>query len=299
MKEKEPVKIETKNAPEIIVKKDVDYDIDLINRNFNNPDAPYFRERILYFYKTLELKLENSDDPDKLVEEYFREIYANKEQEIDRIVDESRKIIEELAPASLQALASLMDWDMKKNQGFTAIPTLLPYSPFYKPVFNFSIVGQLFFGYKNRVLNTAIHEISHFVFFDILRELNITLRNNPENRSLEHLFKEALTGALLSEPQMEELLEHKGYLGNPEVHNLYIKLADSEPLTLREYLRSGFRDYKARGLIFSDFIRDVIEKLLPHSTEFHQKKTFWDKNSQKMNEENPDLLEKYRQPIEI
>ncbi|MFA6416133.1 MAG: hypothetical protein WCW56_01465 [Candidatus Paceibacterota bacterium] len=297
MNEKEQKETEVKNGIEITVKKDIEADLALIGKWFADSDSPHFKERILYFYKTLGKKLEDfTDEPEKVVEDYFREIYASKEKEIDEIVEESKRILEEESPASLAVLADLMDYDPEKGQKFIAIPTLLPYSPFHEPVFNFSIVGKLFLGKKNEVLDTAIHEISHFLLFDILKDLNIDL---ADKRSLEHMFKEALTGMLLSEPELENLLNRKNYLGNPEIQNLFIKDGDEKEVILREYLRSEFRNHKARGLSFSDFIKAMMEKFLPKASEFYQKKTFWDKNEQELKAGNSELLEIYSEPIKI
>jgi len=295
----EKIETESRDNLEILVKKDVERDISLIKETFQRENAEAMKNRILYFYKPLKEKLRDSKDQPKDIEDYFRKIYIEQGLKIDEIVSRSEKLIKEQAGVCLENLISLMEYSSDRKQEFIAIPTLLPYSPFNRPIFYFSIIRELVTGEKTEVLDIAIHEISHFLFFDIIKNLEFNLRTRPETQSLKHLFKEALTGMLLSEPELETLLDRKNYLGNPEVHFLSVKVSTGKQMILREYLRQIFRDYRSRGLTFSDFIRDEIKRMLPKAVEFHQKKTFWDENEQELRLKDSKLLEEYKKPIII
>jgi len=284
----------------IIVKKDIEKDISLILDEFYNQKSDHFKKRIIRFYKSLESKIgENPNKEKETVENFFREIYRDKQEQIDKIIEESDAILKNQAQDCLAILAGLMDYKMDKNEEFIAIPTLLPFSPFNRPIFNFSIVSPLFLKEENEILDIAIHEISHFMLFDILKNLNINLWGDTEQRNFLHLFKEALTGMLLSEEQMEKLLGRKGYQGNPEVCDLYIKDEKIGEVILGEYLRIQLYDHKKNNLSFFDFIKDMIEKLSPQIKEFSEKKIFWDKNERELKGKNVslDLLEEYKKPI--
>lgn len=285
----------------ITIKADIEKDISLIKEHFLNSQTEHFKNRILNFYKSLNEKLEQSKEIEKenIINNYFREIYKNKEKQINEIIGQSKQILEARSDKCLKELMELMDYKANNEEEFIATPTLLPYSPFNRPIFYFSIAAILFADKKNDILDTAVHEISHFLFFDILKSLGINLKNDPATKSLEHLFKEALTAMLLSEQSMENLLDRKNYLGNPEIHFLYIKESGKEKITLREYLRFLFKEYKQRKLTFSSFIDDTIKKLLPVAEKFDKKKIFWNKNEGELKKNNQDLLNIYSEPIEI
>ncbi len=285
----------------IDLKKSPEEDIALIHRYFFETKTDHFKKRILRFYKTLEDKLstETEENHAQVIDSFFKDIYRNKAEEIETIVDQSEKIIDEESTQCLGELAKLMDYDTEKEEIFIAIPTLLPFSPFNRPIFYFSIVSSLFKDGKNSILDTAIHEISHFLLFDILDELEINLNDTQENKDFLHLFKEALTGMLLSEKEMSECLGMKEYFGNPEVHNLNIKLEDGKQLVFREYLRSILHQYRQQDLSFQQFIADTIEILRPKAEEFSKKKIFWNKNEQKILNRDEELSKEYGQPILI
>ena len=286
----------------ITVKKDPEKDIEEIKARFFGAGNEHFKKRILNFYKTLATEINNSSDEEtlKVVEDFFRNLYQKREVEIDKIIGQSRSIIEEKSPSCLNQLVRLMNYEIKQNEEFIATPTLLPFSPFNRPMFYFSITPSLFLSKESDILGIAIHEISHFLFFDILKDLNIKLDHNLEEKNFFHLFKETLTGMLLSEKELAEILERKDYKGNPEVHNLYIKESTSgNETTLREYLRENLHTYQQKGLPFSVFIKEMIERLLPKATDFSDKKIFWNKNEQELRKDDSMLLKEYAQPISI
>jgi len=285
----------------IEIKKDIEQDVQLILREFFSFGMEHFKNRILFFYKQLKEQVDSVEENKKeaVVEEYFRGMYRSKEEQIDLIVTQSKKIIDEKSEICLRALTDLMDYQPKKEEIFLGIPTLLPHSPFNRPIFYFSIAGPLFVGRQNEVLDTAIHEISHFLYFDIVDDLGIDLKSNQTLWHFGHLYKEALTGALLSEPVMEEILNRKNYLGNPEIQELYIKRGGEEKILLREYLRKVFKEYKKKGLRFSDMVNDTVRELLPTAKQFNEKKLFWNNYEQELKKEDSDKRILYAEPIEI
>lgn len=99
---------------------------------------------------------------------FCKKIYLNKKNEIEDIVKQSQEIIDLKALNCLVTLAKLMDYEPVRDEIFSAVPTLLPFSPTKQPTFYFSIVSTLFNNAPNQILNISIHEISHFLFFDIL-----------------------------------------------------------------------------------------------------------------------------------
>jgi|GEM_PF-3262906 hypothetical protein len=282
----------------LIVNTNFEKDIELIKEFFFNSETEHFKWRILRFYCGLEENISNSKEPAIVIEDYFNRIYLNKKDEIKSIVEQSRKIIEEEFSEGLEILVKMMNYDVFKKETFIAFPTLLPFSPTNRPTFYFSIVSTLFNKSPNHILDIAIHEISHFLLFDILEDLKINLRIVRENQDFLHFFKEALTGMLLSEKEIAKLLDRKDYKGNPEVHNLNIKVFN-QTTTLREYLRSTLHQYQEKGLSFSQFIKDVIDQLRPKVKEFSNKKIFWNQNEREIRDGDEKLSKEYAVPIVI
>lgn len=283
----------------LIVNTNFEKDIELIKEFFFNSETEHFKWRILRFYCGLEENISNSKEPAIVIEDYFNRIYLNKKDEIKSIVEQSRKIIEEEFSEGLEILVKMMNYDVFKKETFIAFPTLLPFSPTNRPTFYFSIVSTLFNKSPNHILDIAIHEISHFLLFDILDGLGINLRRNQEEGNFLHLFKESITAMLLSENEFIQLLSNKHYQGNSEVHNLNIATSTGEMFNLREYLRNNFHQCQINGRDFSFFIKNMIETLSPKIKEFSYKKKYWNKNEQEIKKGNAELLKTYAEPIII
>jgi len=286
----------------INVENDQEADLKLIKKYFFDQKTSHFRTRILRSYKSLEEKIpndSNNEDIVRIVDVFFRDIYENKRREIETIASQSQNIIDEKAGPCLVKLTEFMGYELKKEQVFTAVLTLLPFSPFNRPIFYFSITPMVFGGNKNNILEVAIHEISHFILFDLLDGLKINLRESAEEINFLHLFKEALTAMLLSEEGLLKLLGKEYYRGNPEVFSLNVKIKEGEIVAFREYLRSSFHQYNQEGRSFSRFIEDIIFQFRPKAKEFSEKKIFWNKNEQKIREGNKNLLSEYEKSILI
>ena len=275
-----------------IVVKDADPtgDTTLIGDYLFDEKRKYFRSRILNFYKDLNIVLatQTFEQSALLATSFFSQIYEKKKSDINDVVEQSRLTVQENSEICLDELARLMDYEGEKSETYFAIPTLLPFSPFNRPVFYFSIVHSLFKKSKNEILDIAIHEISHFWLFDILDKINIDLQKNEVDRNFLHLFKEALTGMLLSEESMMKVLNNKDYRGNPEVWNLNIATPAGPVLSLREYLRTNLHIFKAKSLSFEDFISGMISELQPLAGLFSQKKVFWNMNEREIRQNTGD-----------
>ncbi len=286
----------------IIVKKDIEKDIALIKRELFDGGENY-RQRILSYYKTLaeEIKNKSREEAEEIADNFFRRQYHKMAEDIDEIVKESQEILEDRSEACLNKLVELMDYKIKRDEEFVVIPTLLPYSPFHRPTVYFSLITRLYLGRGNMILDIAIHEISHFLFFDILNEIGADIiKIEPKEFGFWYLFKEALTGMLLSEKELEDLLERKGYKGNPEVENLSVqKEGSADKITLREYLRERLNDHKQNGSCFNSFIKEIISELRPQVEAFEAKNNFWVKNEEEIKKWNQDLIREYEEPILI
>lgn len=286
------------NKPEITVEKDQITGMDVFVRDLFERGSKTQRGSIVKYHPKLQ-ELERSGEltPEK-VREYLEEVYKSEAEKIDGVVEESRKILEAKGEEGLALLAKYMDYDWRPEDKYKAIPTLLPYSPFNKHTFYYSMYGQIFGDWKNDILHISIHEISHFMLFQLLDDLKMTQFDQQENSGLLYMFKESLTGMLLSEPELSQLLEKREYKGNPDTHHIFIQEAGGEPRVFQEFLREKFKRNKEVGGNFSSFLIEMVNLLLPHASEFAERKKMWNEQGKKI-EEDPELLKIYSQPIKF
>jgi hypothetical protein len=284
----------------VALKFDPEYDIALIKSRVFLDSNPYLANRIFAFYKDLSARLSTTDQAERpaLVDAYFRGIYEREHGRIAQIFEESQEIIRLHAQDALDTLVSLMDYEVKENEEFIGIPSLLPFSPFQRPYFSFSISFTLYKNVPNDVL-VAIHEISHFLFFDILDDLKISLNDdNPEWKEMLHIFKEALTGMLLTEPEIMLFLGGSAHRRNAEIEMLFVS-DSSGVMPFLKYLRDTFHGYKNRGQPFQDFIQDILNKLMPHTWQFSEKRQIWKQHGHEIAAGSPDLCRSYKEPIAL
>jgi hypothetical protein len=185
------------------------------------------RSSILKFYSKLADKIEKGEDEKQAVRKVVSDMYRRYDEKIKDIVAIAEKEFSESEPV-FAALAKYMTFPQLGEKLYTAAPTFLTFSPLGDNSFFFSI-AQTTAGREIkqfRVVSIGIHEISHFVFFEQLRawseKTGITL-NDPSI----HYFKEALTAAVMDQPEFRKFFDYpslvgsENYLGNQELHQLF------------------------------------------------------------------------------
>ena len=120
---------------------------------------------------------------------------------------------------------------------YKATPTILPFSPFDDDNdFNFSILNIL----QKReniasLLPKFIHEISHFVLFDILNQIKKEGEVAQVAKEIKNYFKEALTAVLLNKESLRRIFGIPRYKGNFEIYGLNIKKQNGEILSFSRF----------------------------------------------------------------
>lgn len=81
------------------------------------------RRIFVSFYKELAERVDTAEEgtKEKMIEDYFRELYSTKEKEIDAFITESKLIIEEKSEQCLRELADLMDYHPSKEEVFDRV----------------------------------------------------------------------------------------------------------------------------------------------------------------------------------
>lgn len=269
----------------------------LFLRYLDHPQYPSHRGYILKAFPELEAAVEINTNVDDAVSRFLNEFYDKWGGKIREIVKSDKNLIDRQGYRALHALTETMDYSWPNPITYHAVPTILPFSPFNETTFFFSILGRLKDRPSDNVIIVATHEISHFIFFDILSKL--PHRPNVPNEVIQFV-KEALTTALLNMSPIRETLNIDTYKGNPETQELYVRDANREDILFVEYLRNRYASYRdSRAGWFNDFLYELTVIMHDHNNDFREKIKLWNKFRQSPEDERLVTLAKYREPIQI
>jgi len=275
-------------TPDIKIKIDPQEDIKAFLFFLNHPFFVRNRNSILKAHPKLEECVDDPDFKDR-VRDYVLKFYQDKQEEIERIVAENETKLGNKERA-FELLAKLMQYKWDSSWEVTAYISILPFSPFSDKKFNYSIFGEL---YKNNpvnksILSVAVHEISHMIFFDKLKEIA-----DYKNSAIYYL-KEAITTALINNEELKSILETKEDPGNPDIQEIYIQEGDDEPVTLIQYVDKQIRESGS----FDDVIKLLSQKFMLSKDQFDEKREIWNKFG-KSTLDNKNQINKFREPVLI
>jgi hypothetical protein len=158
-----------KNLAEIKIKKtSINKETGLFMDFLQNPNYPQHRNMILMAFPKIGLSLQKSKNDEEITKKFIIDFYKKHQNKIDKIINKNERIIKKNSKAALNALSRLMDYNWDKKKSYFAIPTILPFSPLKKDEFYFSILGEIYGKTEKNILSISIHEISHFIFYDLL-----------------------------------------------------------------------------------------------------------------------------------
>lgn len=277
----------------IIVKEKNSEEIKLFQRFLNHPDFPQHKKIIIHAFPFLGVCIKKSKNEREGIVLFRDEFYKKHNKKIRFIIKNTKKEIEKKQKKALVALGDVMEYQWKKQKKYIAFPTILPFSPFGKDKFFFSILNPLF-GKPDfyHPLSTAIHEISHFIFFEKVRIIEKKKRIKL-SKELEHYLKETLTAALLNEEPLKHTLGLGEYRGNPEIRDIFIKIEKKEELFL-SFVR---REY-GNKTNFDAFLTELVLQCHRSEKEFVKKKALWDKYGKGIFERKKEFF-LYKKPIRI
>jgi hypothetical protein len=291
------------NIPKIKISYNLDQEVDMFFKFINDPERLQHKRMIFAAHPNLESILDRDisgllDAKKKIIKQYLQEFNTSNQEKIKQVIALAENIFTERSEKILDELAKLMDYRWQDNElDFIAIPTALPFCPFQKNTFFFSLRGYIS-GERdiNHILFTAAHEISHFLLFRILWENKI----NPEGHLL-YALQEVLAPVLLNQPKLVKILQHdaKNYFGNPDIANLYIQItAGSRSSRVVSVMGGVYNGRRERGESFVNIITYFIKILTELEGELLKKKALWNIGGHKINDGN-NFLAIYTSPIEI
>jgi hypothetical protein len=266
-----------------------------------HPDFPTHRQFILDAFPALRFLLNSISSARRertIVRQFLDDFYASNSTAISAAVQKSRARIKRDSQEGLRLLSAAMGYRWKKKIVYEAFPTILPFSPFGTNRFYFSILSELVGKRSQDVLMIALHEISHFIFFDYLKKIERSgkFMLQPDAR---HYVKEALTAALFNEEPMKSFLGLAEYAGNPEIRNLYLKSGAGNSVRITDWIRKRYRTYMPISTeSFAELLTELIDAVRRKQSEFKKKRKFW--NMHGKNIFSSEMLKKqYEQTIDL
>ena len=246
----------------------------------HHPEFPQHRNLIFKALPELEklLKKEkslNKINKKKIIKSFivdFRKKHAN---EIQRVVKSSEKLLKAKMEKSSTALFSLMDYKPKKNLTFRIIPTILPFSPFERNAFYFSILGAIQKKNQNDIVFVSIHEISHIILYEILEKEYKKPISKIVDKVLLYFFKEILAPVLINQKPLAKLLRPKNYLGNPFLHYIFV-LENNKKIQITKFFQKVYENERYKNkLKFNQILKIMLSLILSMEQELKEKNKIW------------------------
>jgi hypothetical protein len=276
-------------------------EIDLFYKNLFENDQKFHWDKIYEFFPEINNIHTN---PDNLTEE---ELYAKisevilnfREKYADNIKLAEKNVIDDLPEVikSVKALETLMGEN--EHYEYLAMPSIYPICPFdvKKNLFYFSITnvskGQTDFKY---IFGVAPHEISHFIFF---RQIN-DIENTLSDRGIHHL-KEVLTPVILEHPDIKkyriEKYKNSEYpVGNKESMAYQIEV-NGKIMSIFDYVKNEYlKNPIPEGYMsFLHWIIRLFEQIEPEVLICDE---LFNKNGRAILDD-PELKEKFMKPIKL
>ncbi|MFA5460008.1 MAG: hypothetical protein WC283_01575 [Candidatus Paceibacterota bacterium] len=287
-----------RNLPKIILEEDINLnrEVDLFFSFLHHPYYVQNKISILRAFPELEkLVQENEKHNIKL---FISNFYKNNKEKIQKIIKKNKNLLNKKSEPSLKALLEIMDYHYNQPITYQAVPTILPFSPFGDKTFYFSILGEIKNKTDKNILTIGIHEISHFIFLEQLKNIE-NKKGIVLSEDLKAYIKEALTTVILNQEPLCTILKLKDYKGNPEIQNLKIQEENKSIKKITEFLNNYYINIKLKNKkSFIDFLEKIIGILMPLTPEFSKKRSIWNKYGQQTLKD-PKIINIYSKPIKI
>lgn len=268
-------------TPDIKIKIDPEEDAKAFLFFLNDPRPVSNRKSILEAHPELQYAGDSN-----LIRNYISEFYKTHRTEIERIRVKNENKLKDKDKA-LALLAGLMQYEWSARWEIIAYISILPFSPFSDKKFNYSILGELYGKnpVRKSLLSVAVHEISHMIFFEKLRDKDF----DPKSSSIYYL-KEAVATVLMNDAKLKGILGTKRDPGNSDIQKIYIQ-GDGTHVSLVQYVKKTVRqnDFDpALQLLFKQFLR--VEN------QFDEKRKMWNEHGKRVLRDK-ELLAIYSAPI--
>jgi len=286
--------------PKIVLKNSSEAEVGLFLKFLHQDFHKQQKNIILNSFSYLKEELGDNKEkiPEKdIVKKFVLNFYEQNADKITSIIDKDAHLLAQKEGDIVNALGDLMDADWSKRPIFYAIPTILPFSPFEESKFYYSILGRIRNSRTPRsVIFIAAHEISHFIFYDILQKISNSNQDMTLSKESEHFLKEALASAVLNEKPLKKILELDNYSGNPELKDLYLKI-DGKIIGFTDFITNYYHKCKIENKEpFRDVLCGLIKIVSSIDSALIIKKELWNRDGMSA-ERDPESANEYATPI--
>jgi len=286
------------NKQIIELSENLDGEIEQFLRGLHHDKFLWMKDLIFEAFSDLKKQLnKKGGDEREIVKKFILQFRQENEKKIREILEYSKKLFQDRAFESLNLLAEEMEFDLSENSlSLIAVPTILPYSPFCGNTFYFSILGDIYrFKKGQEGLLTAIHEISHMILFKIIEANKIKI----SDWTIIHYLKEILASVLLNQKDLAKTLDVKNYLGNEDLHQIYVLDLRNEKKQICLFfaeIYNKLRKDNDRG--FLKTLSVMIEILASMRNDLEIRHKLWNFRNTKIKVDKK-IVDAYRKPILI
>lgn len=300
------------HVPQIILEVNPHEELEVFYWALHHKTYPHLRKSILtyeYFRPLKEslksVNIRSEIQEKEIIWDFLSKAHKQDEGNINSFIELSQQELDQKSQAALTGLARLMDYKWpEKFSGYRAVPVLLPFSPFGQNEFQFSILGAAQGKEQKSILEVSVHEISHMILFEILKELHPKWSENYNHNNISLFYlKEILAPVLMNQPPLRELLNlssyPEGYLGNDDLEGIYVAEKGDNKMQITRYFQALYEQMRnEEGKSFEAIIDFMIRQVSPLESELAKKCYLWNTHSWKVFTD-PEISKAYSQPIKI
>lgn len=270
--------------PNLQIKYSLDKEVEKFFNFLHHPKFPQHRNLIFNVFpnlqKLLEQNFDNKNKEMEIIKKFISEFREKHEDKIKAIVEEADNLLRKDSQKALKILAILMDYNWDENHpGYIIMPTILPFSPFEKNIFYFSILGEI----KNKknyhnIIFVTVHEISHMILLDILQNKYKKGINEIMGQSSWYFFKEIIAPVIMNQNQFKEIIYTKNYyFGNPFLCHIFV-LQNNKKIQITKFFQEIYEKIKnEQKKNFSEILETMVNIILSIEIEIENKHKIWNK----------------------
>jgi len=223
-------------------------------------DDNMFKERSFSQYPKLKEILKKSKNKEEDLKLFFENFYRENENKLIEITEKIKKSWLPLNDEVMKTLEEIHEikWT-KKHSEFNVRIVLSPVNSRY---LNYSAFDVFYRDDKKEIIDTFLHEISHFIFFEKLKK--IYPKTNPKEFEHPHLIwkmSEIMPGIILQDKRIQHIFKNKKL----SVYNSIKKIKIGKN-TILSILQGFYNKRKS----FEDFIKKSYEFIKKHQEEIDQ-----------------------------
>lgn len=284
--------------PKIKIEYDLDKETGIFYNFLHSSKFPQQGKQIFRAFPALEEALSGKDKTEgeerSIIKDFIEKFRADHRSEIAEAMEINGSLLATKGERALGKLAELMNYEWSPDhKGYIAIPTILPFSPFGKDIFYFSI-----FNKDRNVVIVAIHEISHMLFFEMMDKIYGKSAEKVIGWTGAHFLKEILAPVLMNQGALKNILESQDSYGNPFLKHIYIS-ANNEIAQITKFFQNIYEHCKnEKKLSFSEILKIMVKIISSIEEEIKIKNELWNQYGSKI-AQNEEKFNLYKEPIKI